>query len=73
MNKINDCLLKLKAVGLDINSYNFPKNQRSVDGDLWPGIGFPDIYMDLMSTPGKTHKAEPKGIKRALILIHTLN
>ncbi len=31
--KTNDYLLKLKAAGLDSDSYNLPKHQRSMDTD----------------------------------------
>lgn len=35
--------LNLNAARLNDNSYNLPKNQRSMDIEMWPGVGFPDI------------------------------
>lgn len=43
--KTYDSLLKLNVVGLDSDPDNQPKNKWSKDIDLWPGIGFPDIYI----------------------------
>lgn len=39
--KANYYLLKLKAVRLNIDPHNLPKNQRTVDTNMWPGIRFP--------------------------------
>ena len=48
-SKTTDYLLKLKAVGLDSDLYDLSMNQWSVDAALEPEIGFPDIYMFLIS------------------------
>lgn len=53
------------AVGLNSDPYELPKNQWSMDIEMWPEIVFPDIYMYLVSMPGEIHKAKPKGIQKA--------
>ena len=51
-------MLKLKSVGLDSDPYDIPKNQWSTDIHMWPEINFGDIYMYLISSPGKhTHES----------------
>ena len=53
-NKTNEYSLKLKTVGLDSDPYDLPKNQwTTTDVSIWPDIDFGDIYMYLISSPGK--------------------
>lgn len=51
------------AVELDSGPYELPKDQWSMDIEMWPGIGCPDIYMYLVSTPGKYTKRILKACK----------
>ena len=53
VRKTDDYVLKLKSVGLDSDPYDIPKNQWSTDIHMWPEINFGDIYMYLISSPGK--------------------
>ena len=46
-------MVKLKSVRLDSGPYDLPKNQWSTDINIWPDINFGDIYMYLISSPGK--------------------
>ena len=56
--KTDEYLLKLKSVGLDSDPYDLPKKKCSTDINIWPEINFGDIYMYLISSPGKyTHES----------------
>ena len=58
VRKTDEYVLKLKSVGLDSDPYDIPKNQWSTDIHMWPEINFGDIYMYLISSPGKyTHES----------------
>ena len=58
VRKTDEYMLKLKSVGLDSDPYDLPKNQWSTDINIWPEINFGDIYMYLISSPGKyTHES----------------
>ena len=61
MIKTDEYVLKLKSVGLDSDPYDIPKNQWSTDIHMWPEINFGDIYMYLISSPGK-HIHEMPGV-----------
>ncbi|KAL7404462.1 hypothetical protein ABVT39_015100 [Epinephelus coioides] len=51
--KSMDYQIKLRTIGVDNDLFELPKNKWSTDIDMWPGIGYPDIYMYLISMPGK--------------------
>lgn len=59
----------MKEVGGDTFPFHLSKNQWSLDTHTWLGIKFPDIYMHLITTPGKFKNAKPEGKQKPQRLI----
>jgi len=65
-----DYQIKLRTIGLDNDPHELPKSKWSTNIDKWPEIGYPDIYMYLISTPGEIHNAKPESLQQLYNIFH---